>query len=135
MTRVYPQDLGQLLRTYRLAGGRVRRVRVRYGPKGAVAVEWRLTVSKGADRVRLALRLAGVAEFRLQMRPNQPRTRIADARVAYLDGRFFVALDDLGLEPGERPAVHDFRATEAYAAGAELYVAEVAGGNEDARPG
>jgi hypothetical protein len=126
MTRVYPQDLAQFLRRFRLVGGRVRRVRVRYGPQRSVAVEFRLTVLDsppgGEPRpARLTLRVAGAEEFRVQMRPGQPRARVADARVAYLNGLFYVDLDALTLGPGERPAVHDFRASEAFAAGAELY--------------
>ncbi|MBX9585452.1 MAG: hypothetical protein K2X87_34530 [Gemmataceae bacterium] len=126
MTRLYPQDLTTFLRRFRLPGGRVRRARVRYGPGRAVAVEFRLTVLEavagGEPRpVRLTLRLAGAEEFRVQMRPGQPRARIADARIAYLNGLFYVDLDALALGPGEQPAVHDFRASEAFAAGAELY--------------
>lgn len=126
MTRLYPQDLAAFLRRFRLTGGRVRRVRVRYGPQRAVAVEFRLTVFEvvagGEPRpVRLTLRVAGAEEFRVQMRPGQPRARVADARVAYLNGLFYVDLDAVRLDPGEQPKVFDFRASECFAAGAELY--------------
>ena len=126
MTRVYPQDLAAFLRRFRLTGGRVRRVRVRYGPGRAVAVEFRLTVLEavagGEPRpARLTLRVAGAEEFRVQMRPGQPRARVADARVAYLNGLFYVDLDAVRLEPGEQPKVFDFRASECFAAGAELW--------------
>ena len=126
MNHVYPQDLAAFLRRFRLPGGRVRRVRVRYGPRRAVAVEFRLTVLEavagGEPRpVRLTLRVAGAEEFRAQMRPGQARVKIADARVMYLNGLFYVDLDPLRLEPGEHPRVHDFRASELFAAGAELW--------------
>jgi hypothetical protein len=133
MNRVPPAELSQFLRRYRFPGGRVRRVRVVNTSDKDVAVELRLVVREairdlGTEprRVRLTLRLEGVEEFRFQMRPNQPRVRIADARVSYLNGLFFVNLDAWALEPGEQPQVYDFRASEAYAAGRELLWEEVA---------
>jgi len=127
MTPITPNDLPAFLRTYRLTGGRVRRVRVLYPKPREVAVEFHLTVSEAVKnlgdeprRVRLVLRLNGVEEFRFQMRPNLPKAKIADARIGYLNGLFFVNLDAWGLEPGEQPKLHDFRASEVYAAGRDL---------------
>jgi hypothetical protein len=128
MTRITPNDLPGFLRQYRLSGGRVRRVRVLYPKPREVAVEFHLTVCEalkilGAEprRVHLVLRVEGVEEFRFQMRPNQPKAKIADARIGYLNGLFFVNLDAWGLEPGEQPKLHDFRASEVYAAGRDLF--------------
>ena len=42
------------------------------------------------------------------MRPSQPKAKIADARIGYLNGLFFVNLDAWGLEPGEQPKLLDF---------------------------
>ena len=126
MNRLHPQDLAGFLRKYRFAGGRVRAARVRHKGKEA-AVEFRLLVrdlGPDAKPVRLVLRLVGVEEFRLQMRPGQPKVRIADARVAYLNGLFYVNLDAWALEPGEQPKVFDFRASEVFAAGRELWWSE-----------
>jgi len=127
MNRLTPNDLPAFLRKYRLAGGRVRRVRVLHPRPKEVAVEFHLSVREalkelgGEPRaVRLVLRLEGVEEYRLQMRPNQPKAKIADARVGYLNGLFFVNLDAWGLEPGEQPKLHDYRASEVYAGGREL---------------
>ena len=78
-------------------------------------------------RVRLVLRLEGVEEFRFQMRPGQPKVKIADARIGHLNGLFYVNLDAWGLDPGETPKLHDFRASEAYAAGRELLWQEITG--------
>ena len=75
--------------------------------------------------MRLVLRLEGVEEFRFQMRPGQPKVRISDARIGYLNGLFFVNLDAWSLEPGEQPKVHDFRASEVYAGGRDLFWSEV----------
>jgi hypothetical protein len=75
--------------------------------------------------VQLRLRVAGVDEFRLQMRPGQPRVKVIDARISHLNGLFWVNLDDLGLDATEQPRPHDFRASETYAAGRELFWEEV----------
>jgi hypothetical protein len=130
--RVALHELPALLRKYRLPGGRVRRVRVLYPRPKEVAVEFHVTVheaikSLGAEPkpVRLLLRLEGVEEFRLQMRPSMPKARIADARIAYLNGLFYVSLDSLGLEPTEQAQVFDFRVSEQFAAGRELFWTEV----------
>jgi hypothetical protein len=128
MTRVHPTDLPAFLRKYHFPGGRVRGVRVLPTRKQGVVVEFRLALraaardlGAGPKPVRLVLRLEGVEEYRLQMRPGQPRVKIADARVAYLNGLYFVNLDAWGLEPGEQPMLHDFRASEVYAAGRDLF--------------
>ena len=52
-------------------------------------------------------------------------SKIVDARIAYLNGLFYVTFDALALDPGERPQVHDFRASELFAAGRELGWVEV----------
>lgn len=127
MNAVTANDLPQFLRRFRFPGGRVRGVRVAYPAGKGAAVEFRLSVYEGvrdpgpdAKRVRLRLSLGGVDEFRFQMRPGQPKVRIADARVVFLNGLFFVNLDAWTLEPGEQPRVFDFRASEVYAAGRDL---------------
>jgi hypothetical protein len=125
MNRIAPHDLPAFLRKYRLTGGRVRRVKVLHRKGREVAVEFHLTLREAAKPVRLVLRLEGVEEYRLQMRPSMPRTRIADARIGYLNGLFFVNLDAWGLESGEQPKLHDYRASEVYAGGRELFWAEV----------
>lgn len=132
MTPIRPHELAAFLRRFRLTGGRVRGVRVRYTSVRETAVEFRLVVreaiqdlGKEPRTVRLRLRVAGVDEFRVQMRPGQPRVKVADARVAHINGLFWVNLDDLGLDATEQPRPHDFRASETYAAGRELFWEEV----------
>jgi hypothetical protein len=61
--------------------------------------------------------------------------RIADARIAYLNGLFYVNLDAWSLEAGEQPKLHDFRASEMYAAGRELWFVERRGEGEKGRQG
>lgn len=127
--RIGPNDLPRLLRDYRLSGGRIRRVRVLYPGQKDVAIEFHLSVRETIKNlgtepktVKLVLRLEGVSEFRLQMRPNQPRVKITDAKIGFLNDLFFVNLDAWALEPGEQPRLHDYRASEAYAGGRELLV-------------
>ena len=132
MNRLDPAELPSFARRYRFAGGRVRRVRLRSGRQGELSVELLLTVRTAPRElgavprpVRLRLRLDGVEEYRFQKRPAAPAGKIADARVGYFEGQFFVNLDAWGLGPGEAPKVHDFRASDAYAAGRELYWEEI----------
>lgn len=132
MNRLTPAELPAFLRRYRFPGGRVRGVRlVNRGDKD-VAVEMRLVVREALRdlgstprRVRLVLRLEGVEEFRFQMRPGQPRVKIVDARFGYFNGLYYVNLDAWGLDAGETPKLHDFRASEAFAAGRELLWEEI----------
>ena len=140
-TRVSPHEIPALLRKYRLPGGRVRRVRVLYPRPKEVAVEFHVSIREPVKNlgsepksVRLVLRLEGVEEFRLQMRPGMPRARIADARLAYLNGLFYVSLDSLGLEPNEQAQVFDFRVSEQYAAGRVLFWSEAPRGDAGAEP-
>lgn len=131
MNRIPAHELPTFLRKYRLQGGRLRRVRVLYPRPKEVVVEFHLTVREAVKSlaaepkpVRLVLRLEGVEEFRLQMRPSMPKVKIADARLGYLNGLFFVNFDAWGLEPGEQPKLHDYRGSETYAGGRELFWAE-----------
>jgi hypothetical protein len=135
MNRILPNELPQFLRRYRIPGGRLKAFRVIHTSQKGATVEFRLIVHEatkdlGADpkRVRLKVRLAVVEEYRFQMRPNQPKIRITDARISYLNGLFYVNLDAWSLEPGEQPRLHDFRASEVYAGGRELYVEEILAG-------
>jgi len=142
MTPLPANELPAFLRRYRLAGGRVKRVRVLYPNTRDVAIEFHLSILEAVknlgskpEGIRLVLRLEGVEEFRLQMRPSQPKARINDARISHLNGLFFVNLDAWGLEPGEQPKLHDFRASEVYAAGRELHWEERPHGKTESGPG
>ena len=128
MNRLQPHEFAKFLRSYRFVGGVLRGVRVRHAGPREVSVEFRVRVreaitdlGKEPRQVRLTLRLAGVEEFRFQMRPGQPKVKITDARLGYFNGLFFMSLDSVGLEPGETAQIFDFRASEIYAAGRELF--------------
>jgi hypothetical protein len=123
--------LAQFARKYRFAGGRLGRLTVR--TRGtAVSVEVTLRVRPalkdlGEDPapVRLKLRVDGVEEFRFQKRTNTGFGKVSDVKFGYFNGSVFVNLDAWGLQPGEVPGVHDFRASDAYLAGRELSWEEV----------
>lgn len=133
MKKLNPSELAQFARGYRFAGGRVRRMRVMADGDG-VAVEFGLMIlgalkDLGTDPkpVRLKLRLEGVEEFRIQKRSNSRVGRVPDVKFGYFDGLVFVNLDAWGLQPGEVPGVHDYRASDTYAAGKELLWEELPG--------
>ena len=125
MNRLNPNELLQFTRKYRFSGGRIRRLALQYR-KGEATLTAALTVrtSEGAP-VKLKLQLNGVEEHRFQKRPNMPVGKLFEFRLAYLQGRIFVSFDSLGLAPGEVPGIHDFRASEAFAAGDVLMWDEV----------
>ena len=133
MTRLYPSDLAAFARKYRFAGGKLRRVTLRLRGPDRVSVGFDLlvrpaTAGLGADAppVRLRFRLDGVDEYRFQKRLNGGGGRIADARFGYFGDVYYVNLDAWGLEKGETPKLHDFRGSDAYVGGRELFWEEVA---------
>lgn len=133
MNRLGAHEAAGFARKYQFRGGKVRRVQLRYRRGGVTQVLFDLLLpSRGrgtgeaaAPPVRLRLLLHQVAEFRFQMRPHLPRRIIEEARFGYWNGLFYLMLDASGLEPGEQAKVHDYRASEVYAAGQELYWEEL----------
>ncbi|MBA2226020.1 MAG: hypothetical protein WHU94_11940 [Thermogemmata sp.] len=129
MNRLAAHEAAGFARKYQFRGGKVRRVQLRYRRGGVTQVVFDLLVQSSgrgsgeaaARPVRLRLLLHQVAEFRFQMRPHLPRRIIEEARFGYWNGLFYLMLDASGLEPGEQAKVHDYRASEVYAAGRELY--------------
>lgn len=128
MNRLLPHEFAKFLRAYRFVGGSLRLAKVRHRGSREVAVEFRVSVreaitdlGKEPRRVRLRIVIEGADEFRLQMRPGQPKAKLTDARIGYFGGLFYVSFDSIGLEPGEAAQVFDFRASEVYAAGRELF--------------
>ena len=133
MTRLHPNDVAAFTRKYRFAGGRLRRVKVRYARGDDFAVEFVFRVraatqqlGREPDPVTLRVRLTGVEEFRFQKRPTAPSGSVSEARIGYFSAMFYVNLDAWGLAPGEVPMVHDFRASDTYVAGRDLFWEEVA---------
>jgi hypothetical protein len=119
------------LRRFRFANGRIRSVRWRTRGEESelvvvVAVRRTMQDLGGATPpVRLKFTLKGVEEFRFQKRLNAPHSRISDLRLGFFQGLVFVNFDAWGLQPGEQPAVFDFRASERYVAAREVLWEEV----------
>lgn len=124
MTPLLPNELAQFARKYRFAGARLRRLRLR-PRKGGALVEITLSVTPaitdlgaGVPKpVRLVLRVEGVEEYRFQKRLNSTLARVNDAKFGTFNGLIYINLDAWGLQPGEVPGVHDFRASDAFVAG------------------
>lgn len=132
LTRLEPHELAKFVRVHRLIGGVLQSVKLRHRGPRTVAVEFRIRareaitdLGRSPRPVRLRIVLDGVEEFRFQMRPHQPKVKITDARISYLNGLFYVAFDSVGLESGEVAKVFDFRASEIYAAGRDLFWQEI----------
>jgi hypothetical protein len=125
-------ELPAFLRKYRFAGGRLRRVRVRHRGPDRTEIEVVIAVRTAIrdlgtepEPVRLKLHLADVEEFRFQKRPGGKAGKVPDVRFGYFNGLFYVTFDAWPLSPGEQPAVHDFRGSDAFAAGRHLEWEEV----------
>jgi hypothetical protein len=124
MTPLLPHELAQFARKYRFAGGRVKRVKV-LPRKDTATIEVTLRVTPvitdlGADApkpVRLVLRVEGAEEYRFQKRLNSAAGRVSDVKFGTFNGLIFINFDAWGLQPGEVPGAHDFRASDAYVAG------------------
>lgn len=114
MTSLNPSALEAFAKQLRGAG-RLARVRFAHR-KGRLDLD--LTVRVGGKR--LQLRFSDVEECRFQKRTGRSLAKIPAITLAFHDGLFFAAFDDLSLLPRDRPAIHDFRGSEAYVASVGL---------------
>ena len=126
MTPLQAQDLANFARQFRFAAGRIARVRQVYR-KGRLDIDLILRVVPSIKNLddepkptKLHLKLAAVDEFRFQKRPVGSTGKLPDAHFGYFQSQFFVSLDTWSLVPGERPGVHDFRASDIYFACRDL---------------
>lgn len=131
MQRLEALDFAAFTRRFRLPGGRLRRVKLKFVGETAT-MEFGITartipkdLGKEPRPVRLRFELRGVEEYRLQKRPNQPVGAVPEARFGYFQGLVFLTFDAYTLGPGEQPQLFDFRASECYAAARELWWDEV----------
>ena len=63
---------------------------------------------------RLTFELAGVSEFRVAKRFNYDFVVVFEARLARLEGDWWLCLDDTPFNPGEAGTVDEFRESEFY---------------------
>lgn len=125
MNRLEPNDVAGFLRRYRFAGSRLRRAAVSAGKDGVrldvVLVARTAVKDLGTDPkpVRLHFRVTDVDELRVQKRPGSG-VKVTDVAFGWFNGRMYANFDAYRLEPGERPGVHDFRASDLFAGGAAV---------------
>ena len=127
MKRLHSADLVQFARKYRFVGGKIKRLNI--GTRKGTATIVAVLLVRPATRdlgatpkpVRIKLEIAGVEEYRFQKRPTVAAGKMSDLKFGYFNGVFFVNFDAWGLPAGEIPGVHDFRASDAYAAGNDLF--------------
>jgi len=133
MKRLTSAELPAFLRSYRFAGGKLRRLKVQYGVGEKLTLDLHLVarpirkeLGNDPKPVKLHLQLIAVEEFRFAKRPSVTAGKVPDARFGFFEGLAFVTFDAWSLLPGEIPRALDFRASDAYAAGRELYWEEIA---------
>ncbi len=131
MTRLHSSELVQFARKYRFVGGRLQRLRL-VNRRGSGNVEVVLVV-RPAPRdlgaapkpVKLKLEIIGVEEFRFQKRPTLSVGKMSDLMLGYFNGLYYINFDAWGLPADEVPRVHDFRASDAFVAGNDLFWEDV----------
>ena len=131
MTRLHSSDLVQFARKYRFVGGKLKRYRVGYrrgvGTLEAVLLVRPATRDLGATPkpVKLKLEITGVEEYRFQKRPTTAAGKMSDLKLGYFNGLYYINFDAWGLPAGEVPGIHDFRASDAFVAGNDLFWEEI----------
>jgi hypothetical protein len=120
MTNLLPSQIAQFLKRFRFQGGTLRRFRVHNhstrNASGEVIVA--VSESESNQRVLLRVRFDGVEEYRFQRRPGPALVRLKEVRLGVFDGVFYLNLD--AFADDGRPALHDFRASDAFIAGRSL---------------
>ena len=125
MPSLTTSQIPAFLRRYRLSGSRLLGIRIKPQRHRNPRIELRIALrqleatGQPGGVVRLRIVFDDSSEYRFQKRPNADRQSLRRIDLAYLQGQFFFCLDSY-LEENERPAVHDFRASEAYVAASEV---------------
>ena len=117
-----PGQLDAFLARFRHGeGGRLRGVEARTGRGGLAVLAFTLELpdaEDGDDPATVRLELGGVAEMRLQVRPTEDPTELADGlTIGRFNDLYYVDLQPWTDQPS---GVHDYRASSCYAAGFTL---------------
>ncbi len=120
MTNLLPSQVAQFLKRFRFQGGTLRRFQVRNRSAQQASGEIIVSALEGNSNQRVRLRLVfdGVEEYRFQRRPGPAFVRLKDVRLGVFDGVFYLNLD--AFADDGHPALHDFRASDAFIAGRAL---------------
>lgn len=117
MNQLLPAQTIQFVRRFRFQGAVLLRFRIRNHSRtqssGEVLV--RVTEIDTGKRVRLRIAIRDVEEYRFQRRPGPGLTRLKEVRLAVFDGCFYLNLD--AFADDGMPALHEFRASDAFIAG------------------
>ncbi len=127
MKQIPSHEILGFTRRYRFAGARLLSFRI-HATKRGVLIDTFLRAQPSQSSlapVKLKIRCVAVEEYRFQKRSNTNPARVSDVRLGYFDGLIFINFDAWGLQPGDVPAVYDYRASDAYMAGKELWCEEV----------
>jgi hypothetical protein len=119
MTSLSPFQTAQFMKRFRFQKGTLRRFRVRNHSGQRSSGEIVVTVGEGDNRrVRLRLVFDGVEEYRFQRRPGPGLRRLQEVRLGVFNDLFYLNLD--AFADDGPPALHDFRASDAFIAGRSL---------------
>ena len=120
MHELTPSNTLAFLRRFRLKGGVIRRLTLRNTGPDAVSAKLLLTVTDGStgDKVKLAIAVNDVEEYRFQKRPAAGAFAVREVRLATFDGVTFLDLDADAQEAAPKPM--DFRISDCFIAGRRL---------------
>lgn len=120
MQELTPANTLAFLKRFRLDGSIIRRFTLRNLAEDRVAAKLLLTVfdTSANAKVKLAIQIQDVEEYRFQKRPGTQVFQVRTARIAKFDGITFLNLDAEPDDPA--PKVMDFRISDCFIAGAKV---------------
>ena len=118
MNQIQPGQIVQFLKRFQFQGGALRRLRIRNISRQSSSAEVIVSIREAnSKKVRLRIVLDGVEEYRFQRRPGPGLFRLKEVRLGIFDGLIYLNLDAYN---DEAPALHDFRASDAFVAGRSI---------------
>lgn len=118
MNQIQPAQIVPFLKRFQFQGGSLRRLRIRNNSRQSSSGELIVSVREAnGKKVRLRIVLDGVEEYRFQRRPGPGLFRLKEVRIGVFDGLIYFNLD---AYIDEAPALHDFRASDAFIAGRSI---------------
>lgn len=120
MHELTPSNTLAFLRRFRLRGGVIRRFTLRNTAADRVDAKLLLTVTDGStgDKVKLAVLITEVDEYRFQKRPATNVFAVREVRIGTFDGITFLNLDADPSEPAPKPM--DYRISDCFIAGRRI---------------
>ena len=118
MNQIQPTQIMQFLKRFQFQGGSLRRLRIRNKSRQNCSGEVIVSIREANNnKVRLRIVLDGVEEYRFQRRPGPGLFRLKEVRLGIFDGLIYFNIDAYN---DEVPALHDFRASDAFLAGRSM---------------